>query len=211
MSPIEQPNTAKPSPLTLSIENEQVVAKLVDFIVKKKPAGWARRSYASYYKEPYAIWIKAGLDILNDTQKPIVYRYDKWPGVAKTSLYLRINQAIRFLTDSENGLDPEHKYKKLISKIRIERKQEGITIRIHDAWTEVAPGAEELIENRDHPKWKQDMLNWIESGDSNKPFFHKSGLMLDDNEIAQLHAELDGCGLMVSINHREIKLVRTTA
>jgi|ERR1700719_4861 len=200
------PNTSPPpKSITLTISDQSTMAKVVDLIVRKKPVGWSRRSYASYYKESYAKWLQKDIDEMMVDRQPRIYRYDMWPSVSKNSLYLRVNQATAYLLDN---LDPEQKYKKFFSELKCKKEPDGIALRL-DIVIEgkTSPQAEKFIGASDKPAWKIKMDDWIEDSTREEPFF-KGGLLLSPEEIKQLELELDGSGILYSITSREIKLIK---
>ena len=110
----------------------EVVAKVVDLVVSDRPKGWSRRSNAPYFKEMYARQIKADVDTMIDTGKRIIFRYAIWcdeenGGVSKQTLYVRVNQSIRFLVEKMDT--PDHRYYNWYQKVNIHQRQ-GLGIEI---------------------------------------------------------------------------------
>lgn len=193
------------APITVTLRDGSVMQQVVDLVVKKRPIGWSRKSYATYYKLPYALWIQRDIDAMLVDRQPRVYRLDLWPRVRMNALYQRINQAVRFLIEAENGLDPDGKYAKWRESVHIRREPGVGVVMEFDAVLEGAPKAEKFIGQTDKPKWKEKMDSWLDSDDI-KPF-HQAGLMLTPEEIEQIKLELPE-NIMYSITSREIKLVR---
>ena len=203
----EQP-TSKP-PVTITFPDGKTASTVVNFLVKKRPAGWSRRSYATYYKQVYAEWIKRDIDKMIETRQKAVYRYDSWPKLKPTALYQRINQAIMFLLDESNQMDPDGRYAKWRNDIRIHRRPDIGVVMEYDEVLEGSPAAEFVSADMDKPKWMQRMDEYLESRDPDLPPFHQTGLMLTPDEIVELKEELAGLqGIMFSVDSREVKIIK---
>lgn len=191
--------------VTITLPDGQVASKIVDFIVKKRPHGWSRRSYATYYKECYALWLKKDIDQMMVDRQPIVYRYDKWPNIKATGLYLRVTQAMMYLLEE---LDPNNVYHKFREQIRIKRKKgAGIVISFDDVLGD-EPQAERFIGDEDKPTWYKKMFDYLEDVNEVKPL-HIDGLLLSAEQIEALQTELEGLSnILFTISSREIKIIK---
>jgi hypothetical protein len=191
--------------VTITLPDGQTAAKIVNFVVKKRPHGWSRRSYATYYKESYALWLKKDIDQMILDRQPIVYRYDKWPNIKAAGLYLRITQAMMYLLDE---LDTNNVYHKFREQIRIKRKKgAGIVISFDDVLGD-EPQGERFIADEDKPTWYKKMYDYLENVNEVKPL-HIDGLLLSPEQIEALQAELEGLSnILFTISSREIKIIK---
>jgi hypothetical protein len=201
-------------PVTITFPDGRTASNIVNLVVKKKPAGWSRRSYATYYKKRYAEWLKRDIDAMMIDRQPVIYRKDLWPNVSMHSLYLRVNQALRYLLDPENNMDPDGKYKKFMEEIHIgfvpkgKSSKIGVAMMFDEVLEGNEPKAEKFVGEEDMPKWKMELDEWLESGSNTEPF-HRSGLILTPEVIEQLKLELDGLeNVIASITSRDIKIIK---
>lgn len=186
--------------------NKEVMSQVVNAVVKKKPLGWARKSYATYYSKHYAEWIKKDIDGLMLDRAPRIYRYSAWPRVSARSLYLRINQALRFLLDN---LDPDSTYANFMSQVRIKQiLQVGVSMALDEVVEGNVPHAEVFIAESDAPKWKQQMEIYLDAESDGTPF-HKDNLALTPAMIQQVELELSGLeNIIWSVTSKEIKIMK---
>jgi hypothetical protein len=191
-------------PVTIIFPDSSTASKVVDFIVRKRPVGWGRRSYSTYYNERYALWIKKDIDQMVIDRQPRVYRYESF-SCSSQSLYVRVYQAMRYLMEQ---MDSDGKYKKILSDIKLKRVRSlGITLKYDDV-LEGEQRAEVFIEDTLLPKWKKDLDNYLEDSSLDKPF-HKDGLLLTPAQVEQLNLELGGLSNVIfSVTSREIKVVK---
>ena len=198
------PDTSKP--ITITYPNGQVASKIIDLVVRNKPIGWSRKSYATYYREEYAEQLKKELDNMIDTKRSKVFRYDIMPNLSPTSIYLWINQSFRYILDN---LDPDKKYAKLYHSIKIERiKSVGVTISYRDLITNTFKG-EDFVARQDKVRWTQQIDDYLSNENVTKPL-HIQNLILTPEEVAQLKSELeDLSSIQYSVTSREIKLIKT--
>jgi len=194
--------------ITITFPDGKVAKQIVNLVVKKRPSGWSRRSYATYYKLVYAEWLLKDIDAMIADRKRRVYRYADFPKISPSSLYLRINQALMYILDSENGLDPDYKYAKFRQQVSIKRiAREGIVLEFDEIF-EIERGADICVGSHDTPKWKKKMDEYLEGDDINP--FHQQGLVLTEDEIAQIELELSGLeNILYSVSSKEIKIIKS--
>jgi hypothetical protein len=195
-------------PITISFPDGKVAKQVVNLLVRKKPKGWAHRSYASYYKLVYAEWLLRDINEMMVDRQPRIFPYDKWPNVSPSSLYLRVNQATAYILDN---LDPDGKYARFFEQIKCRRiPKVGVKLCFDDVLADVEPGGEKFIGDDDAPAWKQKMDAYLESDDETVEPFHQTGLMLTPEQVAQLELELSGLSsIMYSVSCREIKIIKS--
>ena len=148
-------------------------------------------------------------------RQPKVYRKDLWPNVSITSLYLRVNQAIRYLTDPENGMDPADRYKIWLEDVKIgyiPRRgypKIGVSMSFDEVLEGAEPRAETYIGEADMPIWKIKMDDWLEDNEQQEPF-HVSNLLLTPQQQEQIRLELGGLeNIAFSVSSREIKIIKS--
>jgi hypothetical protein len=195
-----------PDKITVSLPDGKTAAAIVNLVVgKKKPPGWSRKSYATYYKESYALWLKKDLDQMIADRQSVVYRYDKWPRVRPSALYQRIIQALMYVLDE---LDPDGTYKRLREQIRITRPNGVGVVLSFDEVLEGQPQGERFVGAAEKPRWYKKMFDYLEDMEIVEPF-HIDKLMLTPEEVEQIKAELDGLSnIMFSVTSREIKIIK---
>ena len=192
-------------PITVTYPDATTASRVVDLVVRKRPLGWSRKSYATYFREEYALQMKRELDSLISSRTAKLFPYEHFPNMSSTSLYLRINQSVRYVLEF---LDPDGRYAKLWSEVRTEKvKGRGVVIKFRDFVTDDLKG-EDFVAKADKVKWKQKIDLYLE-GDEMKPL-HIDHLLLSSSEIDEVKAELDGVeGIQFSVSSKEIKIVKT--
>ena len=196
-------------PITITFADNSTMSKVVSHFVRDKPIGWSHKSYAPYYKRAYADWIKKDIDEMISTRNTIVYPYDKWPKIKGNGLYLRVNQALLFLLEPKNEMDSDGKYAKFREQVSIRRERgKGIIIEF-DEVLEGSSRAEMIMSDRDKPKWKLKMDEWLESNAVNQPPFYQKNLLLTPEEVEEIKSELEGLtNIIHDITSREIKIIK---
>jgi len=119
-------STVKEAVEKLFVNPEQSKAVLAALVPSKRPAGWSRRSRATYYTEEYAMQVKRVLDNILQDKQDRLWRYEDWKQFSPTTVYLRINQSLRYLLDY---MDADGRYKKLMSTLEIYRDRSAKGIR----------------------------------------------------------------------------------
>lgn len=199
-------NTPVPSTVQITLPSGQVSSRLINAIMpSSKPIGWSKHSTAAYYKEKYALWLKKDIDKMIATRQNLVYRYANYKSTSPNALYLRINQAIRYLCDF---MDDSNTYKKFLEDVAIHRERGvGITIKFDEVLVENTGG--EFIDGSKLNSWRKDLDDYLESADTDGQPFYKNGLILNESEIEQLKLELAGLSnIMYSITSGEVKVMK---
>ncbi len=188
----------------VTFPDNTTAARVVDLVVRKRPIGWGRKSYSTYYRQEYAEQMKKELDSIIETKKGKLFPYDRFPSMSSQSLYLRINHSIHFVLDY---LDPDGKYAKLWREIKTEKiKGRGVIIKYRDFITDELIG-EEYVAKADKVKWKQKIDIYLES-DEVKPL-HIDNLILSASEVEEVKRELDGVeSIKFSVTCKEIKIIK---
>lgn len=189
--------------ITVTFPDKQTASRIVDLIVRKKPHGWGRRSYATYYRPEYGEWLRKELQPILDTGEPQVFRLTG--RYTMNSLYLLINQAFTYLR--EEVIDKD-KWIELWEKVKVEKhKGVGVIISIKEPPKDL-PTGENFVPKTETPKWRRELNDYL-SGDEIRPF-HKDRLVLTNEEVNQIKIELDGLeNIQFSINNKEIKIIKT--
>jgi len=106
-----------------------------DLHTEEKPKNWGRRTNAPYFRERYALELKAILDGMmleyqHDTHSPKIFRYIDYPELSHNSLYLKINQSKLYLIEF---LDSEKIYSRFLQLLLIKRyRNKGIVLEYAD-------------------------------------------------------------------------------
>lgn len=187
-------------------------AKVVDHVVHNKPLGWSRRSNAPYFKEEYALQLKEVVDQMLIDRQDVCYSYDdylKHYGIARETLYLRINQSKRYLLEF---LDPDKIYAKFFERAQINRERGiGVTIKFipefRSGESDFKPRAIEPPEQK--AKWQKEMERWLEESEPGDDPFYKDKLALSPEEIGTIKLQLRPLvNVLASITAHTIKLVK---
>lgn len=215
-------NDSTNKPIVVHFPDRQTAQRVVDIIVRKRPVGWSRKSYATYYREEYAISIKKILDALAENKKPKVLRLDQYPSMSINSLYLFVNQAAHFLRDSMDGEERDADgrvirtaghYARQWQSVKVEKhRAHGVTIKYKDFVAENFE-AEDFVPASNMPKWKKELDQYLLDSKIVKPF-HKDNLMLTPQDMQQLNNELgdlqDAGQIQYVVTSKEIKVLKTT-
>jgi hypothetical protein len=178
-----------------------------------RPAGTGRKSRYPYYKEVHAVKLKRLIDDQIKTKQDIFFRYEDAlaEGKSENSVYLMVNQAIRYLLDF---LDPEGTYNnwyKMVEIHRDKKKRRGVSIElIAEAKGERGAFVGEMVVPRETttPKWRIAMEEWLESKDT-KPFIQE-GLALSLEEVRKLREQLDTLhNIMADVTVKKVSIVKT--
>jgi uncharacterized protein involved in tolerance to divalent cations len=196
------PSNEQYKPITVTFPDGATASKVVDLIVRKKPVGWSRKSFATYYNEGCAMQLKRELDLMIETKKSrLIVMSQK---IKSTStLYLYVNQAWRYLMDfhDSDGVYGAHRNNTIIRKIH----GRGIAIWWKDDAESIQ--GEEISEKKDQKKWKIKMDEYLDSDDV-KPF-HLDHLILTAEEVEQIKEQLaDLSNIMCSVTCKEIKICK---
>lgn len=192
-------------PITVTYPDSKTAQRVVDLVVRKRPVGWSRKSYSSYYNDEYAMWIKKELDALFENRQPRVFLYSAWKNCTPNTVYLRIHQAWHFLRDY---LDPEGKYEKMARDVKISRERTvGIKLEYKDIASDM-PQSEVFVPRTDTIKWKKQIDTYLEDDSIVKPL-HIDKLLLSPEEVKKITEELSGLdSIQFSVSTREIKIIK---
>lgn len=188
----------------------EVSERAVDLLVPNhaKPRGWSRRSNAPYFKECYAIQLRVEIDKMIEDGQNRVYMYDQWPHMTPTSVYLRINQGLRYLT---TFMDPDGKYGKFLERVAITRKRNyGVELKLITDTTGVKDFApQQVVPSTETPRWKQRIEDWLEKSEPGGEPFVLTNLMLSPDEVRELKLQFHGLtSVQHSITATTIKLLK---
>lgn len=195
-------------PITITLPNGKIASQLVDLVMRKRPIGWSKRSFATYYSNLHATWLKKSLDEMIESRQDIVFRYDT-ARMSANSLYLRVNQAFLFLLEN---MDSEGKYAKLRTEVRVRReKGVGVIFEFDEVLRNPDDvGAEKIVkEVANQPKWRDKMDDYLESPSTAGTPFFQDGLVLTLEEIQELKDELGGLkNLICDVTSRHVKIIK---
>jgi len=192
-------------PITVTYPDGATAQRVVDLIVRKKPIGWGRRSYSSYYTEDYALWIKRELDAMAIDKKSRAFPYNLWKNSTPNTVYLRVNQSWHFLRDY---LDPEGKYERMWHQIKVSRVRGfGVTLEYKESATEM-PSGEVFVPRTDVCKWKKEIDDYLNDDSVTKPL-HIEKLILTPDEVKKITDELSDLEtIQFVVRHNEIKIIK---
>ncbi len=189
--------------ITVTFPDKQTASRIVDLVVRNKPSGWGRKSFASYYNEHYALQLKRELDAMIASKKSRMIGLGTKIKSSRT-MYLLVNQSWRYLIDH---LDPDGIYgKHLCNTIRQIKHGHGVAIYWKDQ-VEIMSG-EEIGDIKEQKKWKRQVDDYLGS-DETAPL-HIAKVVLTPEEVDQLKAELDDLegSVLYSVTCKEIKICK---
>jgi hypothetical protein len=196
------------------LSNPQMSAKMVDILVSKRPQGWGRRSIAPYFNAKYGAEMIIILDDMSRDRQDRVFDYahfQKQFGLSKTSLYLRVNQSMKYVCEKMDT--PDHKYARFCETLMVERKPTiGVIIRFKP---EMRDGFEStfvpkpVMGKEELPVWKETLDNWLAVAQPGDDPLLIERLALNPEEIAQVKASLQGLkGIIYNVGSYSIKVIR---
>lgn len=183
--------------------------EFVDHLVKskriKRPPQTSKHSTYSYFREIFALQIKASLDHMIETKHDMEWKFSMYPEMKPSSLYQRVYQSCRYLI---TYLDPDEKYGKARQMMALSREKTGIRLSwIRDRLEGrdfVGVGVDDL--HRVH-EWKEAVELFL--ADSSKKILHLKRLSLSTQQIETLQQSFEGLeGVHSVITEREIKIVK---
>lgn len=178
---------------------------------KKRPQSWGRRSRATYYGEEFALQVKKVIDDMLVDKKDRIFFYSSYPQFTPNTVYLRINQSLRFLLEE---MDVEGTYRKAMSTIDVHRDRiaKGIRFSVRQEFRDSGDSnfvPAEIIPTVEMPKWKQKIEDWLETSEPGSKPFILDRLALTPEEVKELKLQFMGLTNIVAvINAKEIKLVK---
>lgn len=176
---------------------------------KLRPQGQKKSSNNPYYREKFALELKAELDKLHGSTKDVMFFLLDFPELRRDSLYLKINQAFRYLIDNLD-LNPPNKYRELRDCIIITRESGGVRISLKRDSSGRPLMAREVASKEEVLSWKDRMENFFEQsvpGDTFKQF----GLSLNEEEInliKQSTAELSS--FITKVTHNSVEIIHVS-
>lgn len=190
--------------------NPVASAQVAEMLVTNKPHGWSRKSQSPYYADKYGMELKAALDIMMREKQDVVYSFEKFPGLALNTLYLRVNQSSLYVKEQ---MDADRKYTNFLTQIDI-RKIKGVGVRLSfkEEYRDTYDPASHFVMVKPEakvPEWKEALDDYLVNGAVGKPFI-REGLVLTTDSIAQIKTELGGVtGLICSVTAHTIKVMKT--
>lgn len=192
--------------------NPAIAKKVIDLVVKNKPQGWAKKSNAPYYKEDYGLIAKEAANEMLKTRNDCVYFYSDWPRMSANTVYLMVNQSIRFLV--ENLDDDKLTYSKWYTIVNV-TKERGVGVRIsfdenHRGDSTMAFVKPKSIVGKElAPTWKQELDEYLDDDRRTNPL-NISGLCLTPDEIKSLRDSLTPlANIIFEVTAFEITIIKT--
>lgn len=198
--------------------NPRLIKAAVRHITKTRPNGWGGRSNSAYYKEFYGQQMKDVYDGIASDGKPRWFSYSeaKAIGLSAQSLYVRVNQSIRYLLEQMET--PDLTYAKLHRRIVIQRHiGEGIEIRLgmegdvsaaEHHIRSMKPNTVVYAITRETPRWRQDLDKWLKDAKIGDEFLYDK-LLLDKQQIDALEEEFNAVkDLLYSFTSTKIFIVK---
>lgn len=195
--------------------NPTVQNAVVDAIVTNRPAGWGRRSIAPYFKEKYGLEMKKVIDDMMQDGQPVLFEYEEFQrkfGQSPETLYLRINQSLRYLMEKLD--DSDKTYGRFVERLHVFKKRRvGIIMELAPTLTgdtkfDLTP--KKIEPTTSEPKWKEELQQYLETAQPGAAPFLREKLCLNPEEIQQVKDSLAPLGNSVlhSVTSYSIKVIR---
>lgn len=201
---------------------------VLDIVDNRRPKGWSSRSYPTYYKEIYAKQIREDIDAMIANYErgeitTIVMDYDAWcgekdpktgerPKMAEYTLYLRVNQSIRFLTEHLDTEDRRYGKWNQVVDIRRNKQAGGITISWSDAFLEgtvsAAAKARHVQPEQARPKWERQIDYYLTDETNYEPLIIPNLLLTQEEVIALKKRFVTLTNVMADISGSCIRLLK---
>lgn len=196
--------------LEQDIKNNPAAAKIaLDILARgKRPPGWSKRSSSPYYNERAANELKVSLDDMLENGQDMLFPINDGRQRSIHSLYLRINQAFRFLMDYK---DPNGIYAQLNERIRIRRMFGiGVKLELIDGADAVGlPRAKVARNPINRLSWKDAVESYIENAKVGDDPLLIENIVLMPSQIQELKDSMLGIsGFIYSVTAKSIKIVR---
>ena len=178
----------------------------------KKPTEYSPRS-GFYYSEKEAKNLVPIIDDMMVDKETVMIRYDDYPQWAPHTVYLKINQALKYIVDYLDT--PDKKYAKFRDCIKISKDDEGqgVVIRYIDnilyqtrGWIahKIKPGDMEIA------TYKKKVFDFMESSDVGDEIDLKD-LNLTQEEVDQLKSILDESPIFLAfVSDKRVKIVHAS-
>lgn len=151
---------------------------------RTRPAGQSKRTNNPYYKEKYALELLPALEEIDKTKKDVVFLYKNSPDLSKHSLYLKLNQAFRYVEDNLD-FNPPNKFRNLRAMIHITREKDGIRFSFIRGKPAGSLIATQIISKDENIIWKDRMEDFF-ANSKPKDVFIQENLLLSADEIEEL-------------------------
>jgi hypothetical protein len=156
------------------------------------PIGWSKNSGTPYYKEKYALRVKAILDIMiTDETKDRIIDPTKMK-MTRESIKAMLTQGWLWLIDKHGKASV---YADMRSRIKICQVSDGIKL----VWAHVIPPDGTMSYTGDehskatlHPRWKDELITWIEQGEDGTKF-EKSGVTMTPEQLEYIKNLVNEC------------------
>lgn len=161
-----------------------------------------------YYKEGFAREMAHVLDMMNsdESKRDFIYLYADYPNHRPSSLYLRVNQSLRYLLAN---LDPTGKYAEIRSRILIDRASNRAGIQL--VWVrDLVDGAAAVVPkplDESGKDYSDTITAFLQ--DETRGVLHIKNIALTPQEIANIEASVsDMESVCPFITEREIKMIK---
>ena len=181
--------------------------QLVALLAGVKPKNWKRVSNSPYYKSKYGYELRGIVDQMIELREDTEYRYCDFPRISKSSLYLRVNQAKRFILDN---LDDDNKYAQFFELINITRERTGVRLTLDEEFRDPSkPYLGATVVSKEKQRGLQGEIDdWLEHAKVGN-IFRRSKLALDPEAIHDIEVSMQGLmDVVFSITTSTIKIVK---
>lgn len=188
------------------LSDPKFLERLASVKKAKRPANTSRSGTYSYYRDVFALEIRAVVDQMIERTCDKEFFYSDYPELRPSSIYMRIWQGKKFLLDF---LDPDGKYNQVFSMIEISREKTGVRL----SWLRDKLMGKQFIARdvtiKDKTKqWKDEVEAFLQ--DRSMSTLHLKRLHLTTDEMMDLESSFNTIeGIDALITENEIKIIKS--
>lgn len=179
-------------------------ANYIKSMTGEKPVHWKKNSTATYYKEKYGKQLKNIVDAMMQDHEDREYRFDEFPHLSPSSVYLMVNQSKMYLLEKMDYLGD---YRRFFESISIKREH-GVGVKlkfIRQDENDIMPAR--VIAYKSVIQLSDDIDKFL--NDENQKEFKLTGLTLSPEERTQLEQSLVSLdGIIYNITETTIKIIK---
>src|SRR6266550_1763534 len=205
----EEPiNNASNEQLKCVIEGFKDLIKANPKLQKKILKSTEERSSGNYYNKGDAEKLKPFLDEMIIDGEPREFRFSDYPQCSPNTVWLKINQAIKYIVDNLD--DNEKKYAFFRNKLKICKTETGVLLKIVDSPTIngwIAHKVSNLENSKVLETYKDQVFHFMETSSEGEELDIKD-LNIDEEEVSKMKTLLDPSPIFAAfVSQNRIKVV----
>lgn len=196
-------------------EQKRVADLLLSKGAEKRPTTWSGMTVASYYKERFALELKAVVDEMMKAYAAadltdVEWSFKDYPEMAPSTIYNKLNQSKRYLLEK---MDIQGIYSAFFQLVNFTRERTGIRLsyaRDIRNPNENTFKPKKVISKYDGPTWKIKIQKWLDNA-KEKERLHVKNLSLTPEEIDVANELLSNIhDILFEVTDEDIRIVKLT-